>query len=249
MKANRIILLAVMLFSMTALYGCMDVKNMTEEEADMVAEYSAGVLLRYSDTYPWRLVTQEQAEKMEETPAPSWTSEAPATPAPTTEITEQGVETKNIGQTQPVTEEKNETVKKASLQELLGLKGIKIHFKGTSLCRSYKNIQVPDGSGEELLVAEFEIQNTTSSAQKINLMKKKLEYPLEVNGQIYLTGINILRGNDLNYLDVRIGAKKKVKAVLIYNIPESVAKKQTEGTLTVRDTATQEEVSYEVSIT
>ena len=62
MKHNRIRLLFVMLFAIMTLCGCLDVKNMTDEEADMVAEYSAGVLLRYSDTYEWRLITKEQRE-------------------------------------------------------------------------------------------------------------------------------------------------------------------------------------------
>lgn len=79
MKYNRILLLSVLFLAVFSLSGCMDVKDMTEEESDMVAEFSAGVLLRYSDTYQWRLITREQRQAAGETSSPA--PEATITPS------------------------------------------------------------------------------------------------------------------------------------------------------------------------
>ena len=69
------------LLSMMSLTGCMEAENLTEQQSDLIAEYSAGVLLRYSDKYQHRLITKEQRKKQEQeseeaSPSPSATATA-----------------------------------------------------------------------------------------------------------------------------------------------------------------------------
>ena len=59
MKDNKITAVCIAGVMAVSLTGCMDsVKDLSDEKSDMVAEYSAGLLLRHSDSYSKRLVTK-----------------------------------------------------------------------------------------------------------------------------------------------------------------------------------------------
>ena len=59
MKYNKITAVCIAGVMAVSLTGCMDsVKDLSDEKSDMVAEYSAGLLLRHSDSYSKRLVTK-----------------------------------------------------------------------------------------------------------------------------------------------------------------------------------------------
>ena len=62
MKRNGIFILLTIL-SILSLTGCADLSDLTEEQSNLIAQYSAGVLLRYSDSYERRLITKEQLKK------------------------------------------------------------------------------------------------------------------------------------------------------------------------------------------
>ena len=56
-------LCAVLAVSVLSLTGCADIKNLSEEQENEIAEYAAGVLLQNSDKYPYRLITKEEKEE------------------------------------------------------------------------------------------------------------------------------------------------------------------------------------------
>ena len=62
-------LCAVLAVSVLSLTGCADIKNLSEEQENEIAEYAAGVLLQNSDKYSYRLITKEEKE-VTETPTP-----------------------------------------------------------------------------------------------------------------------------------------------------------------------------------
>lgn len=238
MKHNRILLLFVMLLSVVTLSGCMDVKDMTEEEADMVAEFSAGVLLRYSDTYRWRLITKEQRE-----------AGATATPAATPVPTEAPQEADSSNVTPGAVEGQDEPeFQEVALDEIYRLDGVNVLFKGAKSCRKYKNIQVPIHSKERLVVISFDLKNTTSKKKKVNLMKRKIEYLLDINGESYQLGINLLRGYDMKYLSATIPPKKSIQAVLVYTVPKSAVKKGSRANVTIREAGSGKQASYTITI-
>ena len=55
-------LCAVLAVSVLSLTGCADIKNLSEEQENEIAEYAAGVLLQNSDKYPYRLIAKEEKE-------------------------------------------------------------------------------------------------------------------------------------------------------------------------------------------
>lgn len=244
MKYNRFLLPAVLLAAMFSLCGCADVKNMTEEEADMVAEYSAGVLLRYSETYPWRLVSKEQREETQQdsTAAPVPT----ATPAGDMQATPGAVEAadEGAGGNQPDGSDAQEV----ALDDVYHIDGVSVRFVKAWSCKRYKNIQVPIDESEKLVVALFQLRNTSSKEKKVSLMKRQIDYPLNINGAEYQLGISILEGNDMKYLNTTIAPGKKITAALVYNVPASAVRSVSQASLTVKENGSNKQATYDINL-
>jgi hypothetical protein len=56
---KRLILFLILIISIT-LTGCIHETNITEEESDAVAEYMAGLLLKYDDKYDKALIPKDE---------------------------------------------------------------------------------------------------------------------------------------------------------------------------------------------
>lgn len=242
MKYNRMLLLSVLFLTAFTLGGCMGVKDMTEEESDMVAEFSAGVLLRYSDTYQWRLITKEQRQAAGETssPAPEATVTPSEGPQATVNPAEGGVSGDGSTETPAIQE--------VSLDDVYRLNGVNVSFSDAWTCKKYKNIQVRADSDERLLVVAFQLRNTSSKKRSVNLMKRNIEYPLEIDGATYQLGLNLLEGNDMKYLKLSLAPGEKKKAVLVYNIPKSAAKRGMRATVNVREAGSDKQATYNITI-
>ncbi len=242
MKYNRILLLSVLFLAVFSLSGCMDVKDMTEEESDMVAEFSAGVLLRYSDTYQWRLITREQRQAAGETssPAPEATITPSEGPQAADNVSGSGVSGDGSAETS--------AFQNVSLDDVYHLDDVKVSFSDAWTCKKYKNIQVPLDSDERLLIVAFQLRNTSSKKQSVNLMKRNIDYPLEINGETYQLGLNLLEGNDMKYLKLSLAPKETKKAVLVYNIPKSMAKKGTRATVNIHEAGSNKQATYNITI-
>lgn len=238
MKYNRMLLLFVLFLAVFTLGGCMDVKDMTEEESDMVAEFSAGVLLRYSDTYQWRLITKEQRQAADETSSPA--PEATITPSEEPQASDNPAEGDDSDGTPAIQE--------VSLDDVYHLDDVKVSFSDAWACKKYKNMQVRQGSDERLFVVAFKLRNTSSKKRSVNLMKRDIDYPLEIDGATYQLGINLLEGNDMKYLKISLAPGETTKAVLVYNIPKSAAKKGTQATVSVHETGSDKQATYNITM-
>lgn len=209
MKHIRILCL-LLIVSMISLTGCMDVKDISEEKADLVAEYAAGVLLRYSDKYERRLITKEQLARQgaESTAEPS---EAAASAEPTATATDG-----EAGQ-QPETTQ----VPEVSLDELYQLDGIQVSYDSCEFTKRYKDTEVRAEDGETLFVVSFALKNTSGEAKKVDLMNRgNIQYKLDVDGNQYFPGINMLPDGGLNYLETTIKKGKTKKTVLIFRMDQ-----------------------------
>ena len=242
MRYNRIWLTLALLAVILVLGGCMNVQDLTEEEAGLVAEYSAGILLRYSDQYERRLITKDQ-RKEEDTvvSVPSVTSPAvSATPAPTPASLPDGSEdpaasaapggdsavSSDSGDpapdAQPVEADTSEQV---SLNELYHIKGLHFSYESYQFCDRYPKSSnstsvITAGKDETLLVVKFRIRNKSGKKKKVNFIKraKKISYIMTVDGNEYEPGLNILPNTGLNFLNTTIKKGAAEEAVLIYTM-------------------------------
>lgn len=227
MKHKRILCL-VLTVSVVSLTGCMGVKDMSEEQSDLVAEYAAGVLLRYSDKYERRLITKEQREKQDETEAEATPSPPVATPTATmapesttgTEPTASGSDTPEVT-----------AVPEVSLDELYQLEGIKVSYDSCRFTKRYGSSQIRADKGQTLFVVTFALKNVSGAGKKVSLMdRRNITYTLDVDGSQYSPGINMLPNGGMDYLETSIAKGKTDKAVLIFQMD---AGKQSASSMTL----------------
>ena len=239
MKRNRIVALIAIL-SMISLTGCMDMGNLTEEQSDLVAEYSAGVLLRYSDRYERRLITKEQLDKQGveiEDVLPTATAEA--TPTPVTDVSTD--ETTADGSSEPEVTE----VPGVPVNDFYHLDGVTVAYDSYQFVKKYESIsQIRADKGETLLIVTFLLNNTSGKTKNIDLMHNRtdISYTLDVDGSQYQPGIDILENGGMNNLSTKLKSGKKEKAVLIYRMDQA-QKNASSITLTIAEGNQQSKVT------
>jgi len=215
LKHKKICLGFALLLSLVTLSGCMNVKNLSEEESDMIAEFSAGILLRYSEDYQYRLITNEQRSK---------DPEITATPAPTEMATPTEAPTKEpeVASASAVNPQDEEKVSPVSVNEIYQIEGLEFSYKSYEFCDRYgKDVSlIIAEDGQKLLVVSFNVHNTSGMAKKVDLMNRKIEYTLNMDGSEYFPGISMLKNGGLNYLKTTIPKGKTEEAVLIYSVSE-----------------------------
>lgn len=238
MKRNRIVALIAIL-SMITLTGCMDMSDLTEEQSDLVAEYSAGVLLRYSDRYERRLITKEQLEKQgEEIEEVSSTSTEEATPTSATDVSTDGTTTD--GNSEPEVTE----IPGVSVNDFYHLDGVTVAYDSYQFVDKYgTDSQIRADKGETLLVVSFSLKNTSGKTKNVSLLDRTdISYTLDVDGSQYEPGLNILENGGMNFLSTKLKSGKKEKAVLIYRMDQA-QKNAASITLTIADGNQQSKVT------
>lgn len=214
MKHIQMLCLVLIVLSIS-LTGCMDVKDLPEEKADLVAEYAAGVLLRYSDQYERRLITKEQAEVQQEDQSASTTPEAEPTASIVPDTASPAAVDGTTGTVEPT------AVPEVSLDELYHLDGIQVSYNSYEFAKRYGSTQIRAEKGETLLVVSFGLKNISGSKKKASLMDRdKIVYTLDVDGSQYSPEINMLLNGGLNYFEDTIAKGKTETAVLIFRMDQ-----------------------------
>ncbi len=206
-------LCAVLAVSVLSLTGCADIKNLSEEQENEIAEYAAGVLLQNSDKYPYRLIAKEEKE-VTETPTPT-SAAAQASDAPQESQPEQTAATPE------------DSKKEVSLDDLYHLKGVSILYTSYRLADKYGSSQIRAEQGKKLLVAEFSLKNNSGAKKKVKLIdRRKITYQLNVDGTTYSPQISLLE-NQLDYLETVIAKGKSQKAVLVFQVDKNATNAST----------------------
>lgn len=202
-------LCAVLAVSVLSLTGCADIKNLSEEQENEIAEYAAGVLLQNSDKYPYRLITKEEKE-VTETPTPTPTSAAA-----------QASDAPQESQPEQTAAAPEDSKKEVSLDDLYHLKGVSILYTSYRLADKYGSSQIRAEQGKKLLVAEFSLKNNSGAKKKVKLIdRRKISYQLNVDGTTYSPQISLLE-NQLDYLEATIAKGKSQKAVLVFQVDKN----------------------------
>ena len=209
-------LCTVLAVSVLSLTGCADIKNLSEEQENEIAEYAAGVLLQNSDKYPYRLITKKEKE-VTETPTPM-----PATPTPTpTSAAAQASDAPQESQPEQTAAAPEDSKKEVSLDDLYHLKGVSVLYTSYRLADKYGSSQIRAEQGKKLLVAEFSLKNNSGAKKKVKLIdRRKITYQLNVDGTTYSPQISLLE-NQLDYLEAVIAKGKSQKAVLVFQVDKN----------------------------
>jgi len=208
MKRLRLIIIICFMLSLT---GCIQEYSAAEQQNDAVAEYMAGLLLKYDEDY------EQGLTKMSEIQVESTTTDMDIdTPTPTADQDDDS--TVNSDGPEVVTQ------KDYTLTEVIGEKDFDIQFTGYQITDTYPEdiestyFSLTPRVGNQLLVASFSVLNNTGSEKALNLSKAKIIYQLDINvGTIYKPSLTLLE-NDLQYIDIAIKGGKTKTVLLIFEV-------------------------------
>lgn len=251
---KKIKILGLLAMSAVMLTGCIDsMPDMTTEQSDLVSEYAAGLLLKYSPNYDYRLVSDEE---LAAAIAQERALEEETVTQTQTEVQEESTEAASKQeQSQEQAKEEQETQESTQLiqQEFtdadtdlaveLGIgDGISLRYQSFELCNSYpqntsgfRGIEAEEG--RTLIVLHFDLENTSDEAVDCNLYDDALKLRLNVN-QSVSAGVQEtpMLPDDMVSFVGSIEAGKKTDLVAVAQL-EEISDKQIES-LTVQMSST-----------
>ncbi|MCM1089619.1 MAG: hypothetical protein NC413_02150 [Muribaculum sp.] len=178
--------------------GCgAELPEMTDEELNTVGEFAAITLLKYDVNARSRLVDASVLEELQNTPEP----EVPSVPEPEPEPEPEPVTEVPVVDNSAASD--MEETMADSLESFLELPaGVKLDFAEYEICESYSEegrqyLSLDASEGKELLVLHFTLRNASGSDQSINLLGRKDQCRITVNGSVTRTVLPTLLTNDL----------------------------------------------------
>ena len=242
---KKVITGLLVLLCMAALTGCgkNDI-SLTNEENDLVAEYIAGTLLKYSYDNEWKYQKLNTAQKTGVTTT-AGTNSSTQTPTqsqagnsqkPTASSSSAASTTASASGTAGTTS----TDLMGSLPSALGLSGVTVKYKDYVTGSSYPSdayVSVPAQSGCEVVAVELTLTNTSGQAVTLN-SSGNVTFKLEVGGTGVGNYASILK-NDITALkNVSLAAGASKDVVVLFQVKESDASSVAGASMTATSSGT-----------
>lgn len=198
---------AVMAFTLT---GCGSVPDLDHVNRDMEAEYMAGALLKYDKNNDDMLDYDRSILRATPTPTPAPTSKPVQTTATPSGSAVAGNDSDGTG----------EVAATVPAEKVFDLKQVDIKMMSSELKQTYGSADaaVTAHSGSKLYIVHFRVKNQASIRQKVNLLKKDLEYTLVSEGEVLGKPLMTILQNDLQYYKENMKAGRNSEAVLVFEI-------------------------------
>ena len=227
---KKVITGLLVLLCMAALTGCgkNDI-SLTNEENDLVAEYIAGTLLKYSYDNEWKYQKLNTAQKTGVTTT-AGTNSSTQTPTQSQAGNSQKPTASSSSAASTTafasgTAGKTSTDLMGSLSSALGLSGVTVKYKDYVTGSSYPSdayVSVPAQSGCEVVAVELTLTNTSGQAVTLN-SSGNVTFKLEVGGTGVGNYASILK-NDITALkNVSLAAGASKAVVVLFQVKESDA--------------------------
>lgn len=226
---KKVITGLLVLLCMAALTGCgkNDI-SLTNEENDLVAEYIAGTLLKYSYDNEWKYQKLNAAQKTgvtttagtnssTQTPTQSQAGNSQKPTASSSVATSTASASGTAGTTS--------TDLMGSLPSALGLSGVTVKYKDYVTGSSYPSdayVSVPAQSGCEVIAVELTLTNTSGQAVTLN-SSGNVTFKLEVGGTGVSNYASILKNDITTLKNVSLAAGASKDVVVLFQVKESDA--------------------------
>ena len=238
MKKTIISLLSVTLTAIT-LSGCAlaPVPDMTEEQEKLVAEYAAGLLLKYDQSYDNQIMTPEQLEKAKERERIQKERDEK-----TRILAEQYLEKtkaaenkeskkKSSKKSDDSNKEENkvpEAITASSIGTFLGTEGLEISYDGFKTVKSYPEtgnnvFSVDAANGNELVVANIKVSNQSSDAIDIDMFSRGVVFYLDLADGSKIPCCSTLLLDDFSIYKDQINAGTSVGTILLFETAQGVS--------------------------
>ena len=193
--------------------------DLTEEQGDIIAEYAADILLKYDKNYSDKYVESEPT-----TDEATFGEEIEFT---THEASTSGKkdETGDKETTKPVEETTTKPVL-SSIEQILGIDGIKVTCKDFILTDTYPNdskdnfFVMKAVKDTKLLILKLDVKNVSGKDINLNVMKTNAKYRMTVNDNNKLVAQITLLLNAFNTYEGTIKANKSEEMVLVFQTNE-----------------------------
>lgn len=223
MKKGKII--GVLAISACMLTGCIDsMPDMTEEQSELVAEYAADMLLKYSPNYHYRIADEEEvasAETEMETSQEEETTQEESQPS-------QDLSQTGMGETVSVDAEASvEDGAEYDLAAFFGMDQFSIMYASCEVTDAYPNAESGVGfsvtapQGYNLLVLHFDVENLGEEAAQCDLFDQISKVSVNVNDAGYVQALSTLLTNDLTTYMEDIPAGEVADAVVVVPVEQT----------------------------
>ena len=223
MKKGKII--GVLAVSACMLTGCIDsMPDMTEEQSELVAEYAADMLLKYSPNYHYRIADEEEvasAEAEMETSQEEETMQEESQPS-------QDLSQTGMGETVSVDAEASvEDGAEYDLAAFFGMDQFSIMYASCEVTDAYPNAESGVGfsvtapQGYNLLVLHFDVENLGEEAAQCDLFDQISKVSVNVNDAGYVQALSTLLTNDLTTYMEDIPAGEVADAVVVVPVEQT----------------------------
>lgn len=203
--------------------GCAEeAYTLTEQEEDLIVNYSAHVVTKYNTyqkeglAYVW----PEDTEAIED--------EQPETVTPDTQQTEQitveGGTQAEVPDDVVNNEETTYAPNKATFTELFGGSGIELDYVGVRLASTYVEgsyLLYPD-DGKQFLVMGIDITNAGQADTRVDYLSDESDFQLILNGEVKTPSEITLLMQDFSTFEAILKAGETRETILLFQIPTSV---------------------------
>lgn len=225
---KKVITGLLVLMCMAALSGCgKDDVSLTNEDNDLIAEYIAGTLLKYSYDNEWKYQKLNTAEKTGVTTT-SGTNSSTQTSAQSQAGSSQSTAASSSAAVSNAASSTAGTAAAdllASLPTALGLDGVAVTYKDYVTGSSYPldaYVSVPAQSGCEIVAVELTLANTSGHAITLN-SSGNVTFKLQTGDTSVSNYASILK-NDITALkNVSLAAGESKDVVVLFQVKESDA--------------------------
>lgn len=221
---KRIVILGMSMM-LCLLCGCLESTPLTDAEMDVVAEYAAGLLLKYDKKYETPLYYSTSLEEMEKlltpTPTPTPTPAATPTPAGGSNALSGNGSGADVSKPTPTPPMYSDEETGKQLTEIIAVENISITCENFELMDSVVSndyFTLAAKEDRQYAVVSFKLHNSTDKELVFDASEKKLEYTIDINtGTVSRVSLSMLE-NDLQYMPITVPAKGTADAVLVFEI-------------------------------
>jgi hypothetical protein len=223
-------LLILTLFCGMMFTGCAKMTDLSDQQSDVIAEYMAGSVLRYTDNYKEALVYPEDTKDEQDNvtvikESNDTKEESTANTATDKQETNKGAVTTSSTGTKDTKTEKSD-LSYQEFYKIISDNKYQIKYNGFKLQSSYAQrdayFTLTPTSGNKLLAVNFKVSNKSKSSVKVNLDKIHIVYKLSTkDGKSYSPMVTLL-DTDMKYLNFTLKSGNSDDAVLIFDVPENL---------------------------
>lgn len=231
-KTIAVCCMAAMLIGVS---GCGNaIPDMSEEQGAMVAEYAAGLLLKYDKNYTSRLVEKEDIEDKDvsETEAEEELSGQETAEPEETSVSENEISDEKDGV--------SGVAASVNIGNFLELGDVQVDYQGYEIVDSYAEGNDTDiafamnaSQGAKLVVTKFLLTNTGTEEAVCDMLSKEVRFRIKYGSETKNALLTML-SDDFSVLNTTIPAGESITAVLIIEVKTEEAENVPEMSLLIR---------------